>query len=316
MCPGYIDLDHISHLNRQRKGGGVYENKRWRESYYFSMTDPASKISVITTIGILPNRKLNTGLLTIIKAGRLVCIIPLFERREVRFIDYSFSIKNLSYSIEGTDWRLEYESGKFKMDLLFRPLNKIYSYFPEGDDSFFSCIGSQHYEQFGLFSGLLTIKNEQIELRSVLGHRDHSWGIRNWNPVDRYRLFCCAFSRNFAFNLWEGSIYGTGFLKGYIFDGIENTKLLDAKIVDDPGKDMRMPKSAVINLRDTKRREFRVDCSTMFSLKIPPRRSIMYESIGLFSCSGETGFGVQEYLYHEPNALYRLGVFLRLLRYL
>jgi hypothetical protein len=54
----------------------------------------------------------------------------------------------------------------------------------------------------------------------------------------------------------------------------------------------------------------------MFSIQIPPRQSIMYESIGEMRINGQAGCGVQEYLYHEKSYLYRLGVFLKLLRFL
>jgi len=316
MDTGYIDLDEISHLGPRAKGGGVYDHRLWRESYYFNFTDPDSRITMITTIGILPNRKLNTGLVVLVKNRRILCIRPMLERKQVRFNDYAFSIKGLKYSVEGTDWRLVYNSEKLSFNILFRPLNMIYPYITDASDTIFEPIGSQHYEQFGIFEGGLVHKGRSIDIGPALGHRDHSWGIRNWSPVDHYRLFCCAFSKELAFNLWQGSINGSKFLKGYVFDGDDNTPLARAGVRDVYGKDSRRPSKAVIDIRDAKGRKFKIDCRTLFSIRLPPRGSVMYESAGEMRCDGRTGYGVQEYLYHEPNSLYRLWVFLGLLRYL
>ena len=280
------------------------------------MTDPSSGITLITTIGILPNKKLNTGLIFIVKNKKIMVVKPLLEGKKVRFSDYSFKIKGLKYSIEGTDWRLEYRSKKYRFDILFRPINKIYPYITERSDTIFSSIGSQHYEQFGLFEGELSINGERHTIGPCFGHRDHSWGIRDWSPIDWYRLFCCAFSENFAFNLWEGSIYGQEFLKGYVFDGRKNTRIVESRIVNDYDKNGKKPKSAAIVIKDEKGRKFDIKCSTVFSILIPPRKSIMYESLGEMHIDGKVGYGVQEYLYHEPGRLYRTAVFLKLLKYL
>ena len=316
MDPGYIDLDNISHLSRQAKGGGTYDNKRWRESYYFNMTEPESKITLITTIGIPPNKKLNTGMFMLVRDGKILTIKPMLERKRVRFNDYAFAVKGLEYRIEGTDWRLKYDSRKISFDILFRPINKIFTYFPDGAEPFFSGLGSQHYEQFGMFKGELQINGSRCTIGPTLGHRDHSWGIRNWSTVDYYRLFCCAFSRDLAFNLWEGSINGQKFLKGYIFDGVENSRLVESKVINDYAKGGRRPQRAMIRIKNAEGRVFDISCSTMFSIMIPPRQSIMYESAGEYKYNAESGYGVQEYLYHESNALYRFGVFLSLLRFL
>jgi hypothetical protein len=316
MNPGYIDLENISHLNSQAKVGGVYDEKRWRESYYFNMTDPRTGITLITTIGILPNKKLNTGMFMLVKDGKVLAIKPLLERKRVRFTDYAFTIKGLEYRIEGTDWKLRFDSKKISFNILFRPINKIFPYFNDGPELFFSGLGSQHYEQFGVFEGELQVNGIGFTIGPTFGHRDHSWGKRDWSWVDHYRLFCCAFSDKFAFNLWEGRIQGRKFLKGYTFDGVENTELVESKVVNDYARGGRRPQGTMINIKDAKGRGFDIDCQTIFSIKIPPRQSIMYESTGEYRCCGESGYGVAEYLYHEPNALYRFGVFLSLLRFL
>ncbi|UCH89163.1 MAG: hypothetical protein JSV49_00500 [Thermoplasmata archaeon] len=314
MCPGYIDLAEISHLNRLAKGGGVYDDRLWRESYYFNMTDRSSGITFISTIGILPNRKLNTGFFLFMKDGELIILKPFIARERVSFSDYSFSVKGLKYAIEGTNWRLSYNSKKCSFDILFTPLNKIYSYIENESDIVFKRIGSQHYEQFGTFEGVLELKGKRITIGPCFGHRDHSRGIRDWSAVDRYRLFCCAFSEDFAFNLWEGSIHGKDFLKGYVFDGVRNTRIIESEVNTKYGFNGKEPRQAAVWIQDEEGREFNIDCAAINSVAVPPRQSILYENPAEMRIDGMVGYGLQEYLYHEPNPLIRFFMLLKLIR--
>jgi hypothetical protein len=54
----YIEIDNLSHLLKQRRSlTGEYTQKNWRESYYFNATDEKTGLSLITTIGIVPNKR-------------------------------------------------------------------------------------------------------------------------------------------------------------------------------------------------------------------------------------------------------------------
>lgn len=314
MVGRYIDLDNFSHLIRQSKGGGVYDHRLWRESYYFNMNDPRSGLSLITTIGILPNRKLLTGFFLLIKDNKTILLKPIIERKPAVFKDYSFDIKGLKYSVEGANWRLSYDSRKYIFDILFTPLNRIYGYVNGEKDLIFSSIGSQHYEQFGMFEGEAIVSGKKYDIGPCYGHRDHSWGIRDWSAVDRYRLFCCVFSRDFAFNIWQGSIGGTTFLKGYVFDGEFNIDLTGCDIETIYTQNGKEPVETSICFSAENNRTFEVECRTMYSMPVPPRSSILYECISEMRWGSETGYGLQEYLYHEPNPLVRVFTFLKLLK--
>jgi hypothetical protein len=314
MGQRYIELDDISHLNKQAKGGGVFEHRLWRESYYFNMTDKVSGISFITTIGILPNRRLLTGFFLIIKDGRIIKLKPFIQRKRAVFNDYIFNVKGLRYFIEGTNWRLSYDSKQIKFDILFTPMNNIFSYVTDGSDIMQESVGSQHYEQFGRFEGELIIKGKRMRIGPCFGHRDHSWGIRDWSSVDFYRYITCAFSEEFAFNLWEGSIYRNRFVKGYVFDGADNTALVDCNIESEYLSNSREPVGASVKVTDERGREFEIDCNSLVTVPAPPRQSVVYECVSKMQKDGMTGYGVQEYLYHEPNPFYRFYILLKVLK--
>jgi hypothetical protein len=250
MAEAYIDLGNIDHLNLQAKGGGVYDDRMWRESYYFNMTDPASGITLITTIGRLPNRNRDTGFVLLFRNGRPVLLKPLVEFQKPLSSKYSFSLRGLEFSVEGAGWNLRYSSDKCSFDLTFTPLNKLFTYIVDENDRMFQRIGTQHYEQSGTYEGVLTLRGETVNIGPCFGHRDHSWGIRDWSGVDWYRLFCCAFSSELAVNLWEGEMDGRPFIKGYVFDGKRNNRIARSAVETRFRKDGRTPKAATVDIED------------------------------------------------------------------
>jgi hypothetical protein len=313
MSLRYVEVNDMCHLNLLGAGGEIFSHKLWRESYYFNMTDPSSKINLITTIGILPNQKLVTGLFVLLKDNKILAIRPLIERTNPIFNDFLFSIKGLKYSVEGIDWRLKYNSSKIKFDIAFTPINKIYKYINQDTDTLFSRVGTQHYEQFGVFKGNLKIRNSEIKIGPCFGHRDHSWGIRDWSAVDFYRLFCCAFSNEFAFNLWEGSIGGSGFVKGYIFNGTENLSIEKCSIKTVFGKHKFEPRQVKIGFNDEENNSYRITSLVNHLIRLPPKQSVMYETASEMHMGDKTGYGLTEYLHHEPNIINRLWILLNLL---
>ncbi|MCK5560038.1 MAG: hypothetical protein KAJ51_05570, partial [Thermoplasmata archaeon] len=266
MRQRYIELDDISHLNQvynshgKGKGNGsvILNDRLWRESYYFNMRDGRTGLGLISTIGILPNQKKVTGFFLLIKGDRVIALKPLIEFKKPIFNDCAFSVKGLEYIIEGTNWRLQYNSPKLSFNIRFSPINKIYSYITKPSDLVFSRIGTQHLEQFGTFKGKVRLMNKKITFGPCFGHRDHSWGIRDWASVDYYRLFCCAFSKEFAFNLWEGKINGSEFLKGYIFDRDRNVKIARCAIKTGPSQNRRSPESTIIKISDKENRDYKI----------------------------------------------------------
>jgi hypothetical protein len=315
MSLGYIDLKGIDHFHQQAQGGGIFEDRLWRESYYFNMTDPISGISLLTTIGFLPNKKRSTGFVLVLKDNKVVLfkLLAAFKRPSPE--KYTFRLKGLEYSVEGAGWRLRYQSKKCAFDILFTPINRIYPYMNEGSDNIFSRIGTQHYEQFGTFSGTMALGrgNGKIRIGPCLGHRDHSWGIRDWSAVDRWRLFCCAFSKDLAINLWEGRIASRDFVKGYVFDGSRNTAIIKSEVRTRYKKDGRRPEGAIITVQDEAGREYEIRCKVLSCVTFPLKGSVLYETFSHMRCNGMTGTGLLEYLYHENSRVPRIGTYLRLL---
>jgi len=315
MAYDYIEIDDIDHLLEQSKGGGVFEDPRWRESYYFNMTDMKSGISLITTLGFLPNKKRTAGFILLMKDNKTILLRPqvVFERPQ--YTDGVFRAHDLEYAIQGVNWRIKYHSKNVKLDVKFQPLNKLFAYaYGDPTDAAFEKIGTQHYEQSGTFTGRLFHNGKWNEIGPCYGHRDHSWGIRDWSAVEKYRLFCCTFSDDLAFNLWEGRMEGRDFLRGYVFDGEENTRIEGSSVTTKYMSNGLEPKNAVVKLIDEKGRKFKVKCKVVSSHPFPPKSSILYETIARMEMDGHIGHGLLEYLYHIPNPLRRVPSVIGLLK--
>lgn len=303
----YLEIQDISHLLLQKRSNiHPFTHKNWRESYYFNATDGARELSMITTIGILPNRKRSSGFVIIIHKERIAVIKFLFERG-MRWHDTDrCRIGGLSHRVEGIDWRLCYESKKCKFDILFRPVNKFYSYETDGNtdsNGSFGMLFSQHIEQAGIFAGEIELNGNRMEFGPAPGHRDHSWGIRHWPAVDSYWLSSVTFGKDRAFNLWKGSSQGRSFHNGYHHTGGRNLRIVASEIRGQYTDSSREPKACEITFRDEVGGRHRVNCRVVCSVPIPLSRCIVYETIARMELGCETGFGLLEHLVHNVNPI-------------
>jgi len=313
MTLGYIDLTDINHLQAQAAGGGVYDDGAWRESYYFVMSDQRSGLSLITTIGFRPPKNRTEGFVMVLRNGEPVVFKLLIKFGRPTTSKYIFQLKGLEFHVEGAGWRLRYLSKKCSVDVLFTPLNRIHPYITDRSDRTFESIGTQHYEQSGSYIGKIVLNGERVRVGPCFGHRDHSWGIRDWSSVHHYRLFCCAFSKDLSFNLWEGRIGSKAFLKGYVFDGERNNPIVDSHVSTVYGKDGKTPVSALLELRDSTGKDYEIRCKVLSWIPFPIKGAVLHETIARMECGGKVGQGLLEYLYHEVGPLPRARAYINFL---
>ena len=309
MVEGFIEQGEISNLAQQEKGGGVFDDINWRESYYFNVSDRRSGLTLLTTIGLLPNKKRSAGFVYLMRDWKTLLLKPVIKRGRPEFDGRELNLKGLEYRVDGCDWILEFDSDRISFSIRFKPLNRAYAYATEEADKAFERIGTQHYEQAGEFEGWIMVAGKKERFGPCFGHRDHSWGIRDWSSVDKYRLFCCTFSKDLAVNLWEGSMGGMEFLEGYVFDGERNSLVVRSKVKTEYGDNGLEPKSARIHIEDDEGREHLMKCKVVSCTPFPPKQSLLYETISEMNLNGVKGHGLLEYLYHFPNPVRRVPVY-------
>jgi hypothetical protein len=301
----YLELEDLSHLLLQRRSNKhPYNNKNWRESYYFNVTDKKNQLSLITTIGILPNKKRSEGFVIILHKGK-IALTKLLISRDIKWHETDrFSLKKLSFKIEGIDWRLGYSSKNCTFNILFQPLNEYHNYPKNSGD--FTSLFSEHIEQAGWFQGILSLNGKKMKFGPTYGHRDHSWGIRDWSSIDSYWLFSCSFGNNQAFNLWKGSSQRKPFHAGYFFDSKENLNIVSSKIRSQLVNDKEDPKGCLVLFTDEKGDKHKAQCNVICSVPIPLKGCIVYETIARIKLDNTVGYGLLERHVHDANPLHKI----------
>jgi hypothetical protein len=193
--------------------------------------------------------------------------------------------------------------------LLFRPVNELYSYNKEADEKRaknFEGLFSQHIEQAGVFKGNITVNGEQMNFGPSPGHRDHSWGIRDWSSIDSYWLCSCTFTKKRALNLWKGTSKGNEFGAGYIYQSGRNLEIISSEITGQYTNDQGEPKGCEISFTDEKGGKHKLRCEVLCSVPIPMTKCIIYETIARMEYDNMVGFGLLEHLVHDSNPLHKV----------
>lgn len=105
------------------------------------------------------------------------------------------------------------------VEIHFQAIHPAYSYGGHRDGCP-AVVADNRYEQSGLVSGMVTVDGRKISFDTT-GHRDHSWGTRDWPAIQHWRWFEGQAGPELSVHFFE--IYSAGriFLRGYIFkDGL------------------------------------------------------------------------------------------------
>jgi hypothetical protein len=111
--------------------------------------------------------------------------------------------------------QLRYESENARLELDFTALHDTFSYRqnPDGLPSWFAI---NRFEQTGWVKGFLEVGDRRIEWDRV-GHRDHSWGARNWGVPHHWKWFIAYSSTGSRIvNGWIWIAYGEWGFGGYV----------------------------------------------------------------------------------------------------
>ena len=230
----------------------------WNESFYFNFIDPSSKVGGYTRIGILPNQESDIGvmmlyaggsrLLSTHQSGRVVAGKGGFEIGDLAFkrlkplsrwrLEFHGNMVDLEDSrmlmgLDAGEQRME----KVDVDITFEGIAPPFNFKNAdpgavaemvvgartklGDLRKVSRVSSEHYEQTGTYSGSIEIGDEVLGFTGS-GHRDHSWGVRDWSAPSLWTWLTCQFSDELAFNLSRVVIESVDVFNGFICRGGAN----------------------------------------------------------------------------------------------
>ncbi|MHA1428274.1 MAG: DUF7064 domain-containing protein [Candidatus Helarchaeota archaeon] len=206
-------------------------------------------------------------------------------------------------------WKVRYEDRKFKLDVNYTGRFPVFNSI-EAEDPLASLkkygiemldvAAQQHYEQAMKVTGNLVLKKKG-ETRHIdcLGHRDHSWGTRDWVNIDAWNWVAAQFEDE-TINLIRSEVLGNVPQGGFISTKEGNIPIIKVEVSTQTKEDGKTPISSIFTLTDIHNKTRILNSETIFSmhLPLPSEKGIteIFEQVAVFKLEGKEGDGISEYL--------------------
>lgn len=119
--------------------------------------------------------------------------------------------QDLRFDRAHIDWKTD----KIELDMNFEAMHPPYAY---GSDER-GCMpytADDRIEQSGRAHGTLRL-GERVITFDTTGHRDHSWGTRDWAVFQHYKWVHAQAGKDVAVHFWQVEALGRTELRGYVF---------------------------------------------------------------------------------------------------
>jgi len=274
----------------------------WRESYYFNLMDPKNKIFSVSTMGYMPTEGESHFFSTLYVDDNLYTHINYQKLKNVSEIKENPSDGAQSFTIlkELKEWKIQLKKRNFQLDYVWTGRFPVYEY--PGGWQISGVLEQQHYEQSGKVKGAVTFKDGTIRKIEGFGHRDHSWGLRNWVKIDEWYWTSVQFENGeLALNCWLNVVNGRHYTHGFLSSAKQNIPITKIEVqtqfqADNP----QNPKSAIFLLTDKNGKTYELTAETVHLITLPQSSKegtcYIYETISKFEMNGQIGYGVAEYL--------------------
>ena len=306
------------------------DDVEWNESYYFIFYDKDSKVGGMSRIGFKPNKREGmTFFFLFLPDGS---ISAFHANDDTGHYPHSLKVESVEHKcIEDGKWKYSFEGpmlifnnpedfAKVKenpevindlvggtINLRFEALNEIYEYAKHMTPEALEIgkkTGDFHWEQIGKITGSVTVGENAFMIKSCIGQRDHTYGIRDWTGIDNWFYFVIWFDENLALNpaavfLDDGRI-GPG---GFIYKNGENIPIETIKLVNHSYQENGVfPKSTELEIVDKKGQKYKLKAEPGQIIPVPfededGNVSYLIQSFGSFQLDERKGgYGSYEVL--------------------
>jgi pyruvate,water dikinase len=216
-----------------------------RESVYFNVQDPATGMVVVASLAVRPRG-----------AGESLLALGLPDGRVLFGLDRGPAQTTAQLAVGGAaaDWRpvrlraatrlSPHEGGAFppgplplllapravpvRIDLGFGPTTPavdLCAGLGKGVLESLRPLGAHHVEQSGSWRGTVVVDGQAFAV-SGTGSRDHSWGLRDWEAADYWRLFTARLGDDMALHALAVSVRGRLVEGGFVWRGGRAERIL------------------------------------------------------------------------------------------
>lgn len=315
-------------------------DSHWNESYYFNFFVPEKGFGGFTRIGMLPNQQKAIGGLILyledgslrlfrnepevegnpdeIRTGELVYerLKPLRKWR-LRFSGNIMRIAKPEELLHPE--RIDMESLSFdrmELDLVWEGFNPIFDYkdldlgafarmvvernVPLRELRRISRVASAHYEQAGNVSGRWVLDGRETEFVGI-GHRDHSWGARDWKAPDAWRWLSIPFGPDRALNASRVNMGAVEVTGGFVWRDGRNRPIRRLDLETEFEADGIAHRSLSMIVEDTDGEKMEITGKVILRAPIiiedQGHRTLIYEAMTRYQWKDRTTIGISEYLH-------------------
>jgi hypothetical protein len=122
------------------------------------------------------------------------------------------------------------------MSFTFEGAHPAYSYASHRDGTL-PWFADNRYEQSGHIAGTLRLGDREIPFDTT-GHRDQSWGIRDWDMCQHYKWLEANAGPKASVHFTQDFVLGTSNLRGYVFRDEIIAEIVDVDIMVAIGDDL------------------------------------------------------------------------------
>jgi hypothetical protein len=287
-------------------------DEHWQESYYFNWADREGRSFGLARWGYNPAARKIDGVLLSMRDGRPEFIYPAvgldMPEGELPGAEFGLRAKGLTFTLREplARWHVGL-SGRDAVDLTWTAFHEPFDYHDglhalgAADEDL--ALAPAHFEQCGSVRGTVRRGGQEVEIDG-LGHRDKSWGLRDWNAITGWEWLSAQFGEDLAFNatVWyppngEETIPG-GFVTR---DG--SNRALVATSVDYQWTGLEhVPRRATIRFTDDEGEAYTVVATALAQFPLFKKGLFIQETHARFELElgGETrtGIGVLEHAWH------------------
>lgn len=282
------------------------DQRSWQESFYFNWSDVDGRSFGLTRIGLNPADGKADALLILIRDGQLEYVYPgvgiavTAEERSVP-VERGLAVGRLTYTMREPfqRWRIEL-TGRTEVALTWTAVGPPHDFTALRD----ATDGAHHFEQVGTVEGTIRIGGQTRRVEA-LGHRDKSWGVRDWASITGWEWLTAQFGPDFAFNATLALLAGSDDPAGFVFRDGENRAVTAIDVDYTFGRVPQVPESARIFLRDECGTTYAITATAIAQVPLVKKGLFLQETYARFETVVDGvhrhGHGVLEHAWHADR---------------
>ncbi|MBT2273808.1 DUF7065 domain-containing protein [Rhodococcus qingshengii] len=293
-------------MNRMLDEGmhAVADPRHWEESFYFNWSDRAADAFGFARISYNRERGHADAVVLTMRDGKPELLYPAVRQRVSGDVAFGepLTVRGLTLTMEEpyARWKIELR-GADQVDLQWTAFTGVAdvrdSPLTVPDD-----IEFDHYEQSGSVTGSITVRGRTYAIDGF-GHRDHSWGWRDWSTITGWDWIAGQAGDRFAFNMTEIQFRGERHLVGFVHAN-DQTQLVERAEYEYrmDTKDASRPVGAIVVLTTVTGEQAKVILAAEAQFPLVKAGLFLQETKASFSAEfrGESfeGNGVIEHTFH------------------